>query len=237
MQDSITVNLAHVRERIAAACAHSGRSATDVTLVAVTKTVAADVVRSAWQAGVRAVGENRVQEAREKAPLLSDLDVQWHMIGHLQGNKAGQALELFQMIHSVDSVALAERLSRLLSGQGRVMPVLLEVNIAGEAAKSGFRLMTGGEAAFYAAVETILHLPGLDVQGLMTVGPALPDPDDVRPHFARLRLLRDALRARFPQQTWPHLSMGMTDDFEAAICEGATIVRLGRAIFGPRPQH
>ena len=247
MDDQIAANLESVRRRIAAACQRSGRSTAEITLVAVTKTVSAEAIRSACQLGVTDMGENRVQEARDKMPLLRDLPLRWHMIGHLQSNKAGQAVDLFQCVHSVDSVEIAEHLSRRAAGRGRKLAVLLEINIAAEESKFGFRVASrlslqdalvageGGADRLLAAVQRIANLPGLDVQGLMTVAPLAPNPEPARPHFRNLRLLRDQLLHALPQRAWPHLSMGMSDDFEVAIEEGATIIRLGRAIFGPRP--
>ena len=242
MADDIAANLENVRRRIEAACQRSGRQPGDVTIIAVTKTAPPERVRAAYALGLADFGENRVQEAREKLATLSDLTARWHMIGHLQSNKAGQAADLFSMVHSVDSVEIAERLSRRVQARGGVLPVLLEVNIGGEAAKSGFA-PPGDEAAwteFLAAVRRISALPGLDVQGLMTVAPLVSDPALARPCFHDMRMLQDRLRreasrSSMPQRSWPHLSMGMTDDFEVAIEEGATMVRLGRALFGPRP--
>jgi PLP dependent protein len=235
MDEVIAANLATVHERVAAACGRAGRSASDVTLVAVSKTVAAERIRAAWTLGLTDFGENRVQEARQKMPLLADIGARWHMIGHLQSNKAGQAAEMFAMVQSLDSLETAGILSHRLARAGRSMPVLLEVNTGGEETKSGFRPEGGSFESFFVAAQEIASLPGLDVQGLMTVAPIVEEPDLARPVFRRLRLLRDELRVRFPQRAWQHLSMGMTDDFEVAIEEGATIVRLGRAIFGARP--
>ncbi len=230
----IARNLERVHQRIAAACLRCGREQGEVTLIAVTKTVPAEHVRLACALGLTDVGENRVQEAREKMPSLSDLALRWHMIGHLQSNKAGQVADHFQFVQSVDSVEIAVHLSRRMQGKGgAVLPVLLEVNIGAEPSKSGFIVGNGAREAFMAAVEQIVRLPGLDVQGLMTVAPIEAEAEQVRPYFRQLRLLRDHLRSVWPQRAWS-LSMGMSDDFEVAIEEGATMVRLGRAIFGPR---
>ncbi len=217
----IAENLRLVRERIAAACERAGRSPDEVTVVGVSKTFPASLVVEAVQAGLQDVGENRVQEAAAKIPQVLEAGVRprWHLVGHLQTNKVKTALGLFDIIHSVDSLRLAESISCRTDGP---IPVLLEVNVAGEATKFGFR---PEEVA--GALERIAALPGLEVQGLMTVAPIVPDPELVRPVFRRLRQLRDALGLQ-------HLSMGMTDDFEVAVEEGATIVRIGRAIFGPR---
>jgi PLP dependent protein len=231
----IAHNIARVRERIAAACLRCGRDPAEVTLVAVTKTVPAERVRLACGFGLTDVGENRVQEAREKMPALHDLALRWHMIGHVQSNKAGQVADNFQFVQSVDSLELAVHLSRRMQGRGgATLPVLLEINIGAELTKSGFVVGNAGRAAFVASVEQIVRLPGLAVQGLMTVAPIASDAAQARPYFQQMRLLRDHLRTVLPQHTWNHLSMGMSDDFEVAIEEGATMVRVGRAIFGPR---
>ena len=242
-------NLNSIRRRIAAAAARAGRSAEDITLIAVSKTQPAEAVLSAYRLGLRHFGENRVGEAAEKIPQLrAMLDEQnateppvWHMVGHLQSRKAGAAAELFQMLHSLDSVKLARKLSRLCVESDQVMPVLLEMNVSGEQSKYGFAAYPCSDEpahreALLTAVEEILSLPGIQVQGLMTMAPIVPDPEQARPVFTRLRSVRDELAARFPKSQWQHLSMGMTDDFEVAIEEGATIVRIGRAIFGPRRQ-
>jgi pyridoxal phosphate enzyme (YggS family) len=190
-------------------------------MIAVSKTVEAEEMLTAYQCGVRHFGENRVQEGQRKRPLLAQLDPppMFHLIGHLQSNKIKPALELFDMIQSIDSVPLAEAINQRST---RKFAVLLEVNIGEEASKSGFSLET-----VLPAFENISRLPHLDIQGLMTVAPIFPQPEEVRPIFRRLRELRDRLKLK-------HLSMGMTDDFEIAIEEGATMIRIGRAIFGER---
>jgi pyridoxal phosphate enzyme (YggS family) len=165
-------------------------------------------------------------------------DIHWHLVGHLQSRKAREAVDLFDVIHSVDSVKLADKLSRLCVEAGRAMPILLECNVSGEASKYGFPLSTAAEREHWRAdVEAILKLSGVRIEGLMTVAPVVADPNGARPFFCVLRRLRDDLAARFPQTDWHHLSMGMTDDFEIAIEEGATLVRIGRAIFGERRQE
>ncbi len=239
----IAHNIAGVRERMAAAACRAGRMPEDVTLIAVTKTHTPRIVAMALAAGVTDCGENRVQEAGEKIELLGSGKAHWHMIGQLQTNKAKPAVALFHMVHSLDSVKLALELNKRveqasLLGQRR-LPVLLEVNVSGEASKSGFALPGGlnNTAAlpqFFAAVEQIVALPQLDVQGLMTVAPYTDEPEDARPVFRTLRELRADLARSFPTASWQHLSMGMTGDFEVAIEEGATMVRVGRAIFGER---
>jgi len=237
----IAKNLTLVRERIAQAATRSGRDPQDVTLVAVTKTCPADVVLTAYEAGVRHFGENRPREGISKitalAPYLSDTPPIWHMIGHIQSRKARQVVEHYDTVHSVDRLKIAHRLSHYAEEAGRRVPVLLECNISGEGSKYGFPLEDWEEddarqKAFFAAVAEILELPGLQVQGLMTMPPYVEDPEEVRPLFVSLRLLRDALRQRFASSSWHHLSMGMTNDFEVAVEEGATLVRVGRGIFG-----
>lgn len=240
MTHAIEQRVARVRVRIAAAARRAGRSPAEITLVAVTKTHPAEAVAAALAAGVPDTGENRVQEAAEKVAQLASQRgaIRWHLIGHLQRNKARLAAELFDMIHSLDSLRLAEALSR--HGDNRdALDVLLQVNVSGEASKEGFALPGGAEnraalPAFLADVGRIVALPGIRVRGLMTVAPWGSDPEAARPAFRALRLLRDELAQGFPQADWSQLSMGMTDDFEVAIAEGATIVRVGRAIFGER---
>lgn len=220
-QQQIAVNLARVQARIAMAAARAGRNPADVTLIAVTKTFDAATVAAAIAAGVRDIGENRVQEAEAKQAALVAVSPRpvWHLIGHLQTNKVRTALRTFDILHSVDSLRLAEAINR---GAAAPVPVLLEVNVGGEASKFGF---IPEETA--AAVEQVRRLANLDLRGLMTVAPAADDPQEVRPVFRRLRELRDAAGLA-------ELSMGMTHDFEVAVEEGATMVRVGRAIFGGR---
>ena len=219
-----------MRRRIAAAAARAGRDPAAVGLVAVTKDVPLDAVAAAVASGVTDIGENRYQEARSKIAALAGRPVRWHFIGHLQRNKVKYVVECFNIIHSLDSLELAveiDRRAQATSGAGRV-PVLVEVNVGGEATKFG--------VAPEGAVELVLRaaaLPGLDVQGLMTIAPQAGDPEAARLHFRRLRLLAAAV----PGAGGPvlrHLSMGMSDDFEVAVEEGATLVRVGRAIFGAR---
>jgi pyridoxal phosphate enzyme (YggS family) len=219
----ISANLRDVQGRIFRACERSHRSPDEIKLVVVTKEVGVSAIRAAFDCGVRDFGENRVQEAEDKIAQLSDLkpDVTWHMVGHLQSNKARTAVELFDIIHSIDSVRLAEILSRRVEGS---FPILLQVNVPGEATKNGFAV-----DEVVVAAEEIRRLPNLKVMGLMTIAPLVVDPEEVRPVFRKLRELRDSLGLE-------HLSMGMTDDFEVAVEEGATILRIGRAIFGERRQ-
>ena len=220
---TIAERIEAVRLQIADACLRSGRSAEEVTIVAVTKGFPPEAAREGFAAGLSHFGENRVQEAQGKIPLLAGLAPRptWHMVGHLQTNKVKTALSLFDIIQSVDSLHLAQEISRRAPESVRV-PVLLEVNVAGEAAKYGF-----SPDELPAAAEQVRSLPGLEVRGLMTVAPMAGDPQEARPVFRRLRSLAESLDLR-------DLSMGMTDDFEVAVEEGATIVRVGRAIFGER---
>jgi hypothetical protein len=239
----IADNLEQVEERIAGAAERSGRSPDEVTLVAVTKTFPADVVLTAYEAGLRHFGENRAREGISKIttlePYLSDSHPTWHMIGHIQSRKAKRVVEFYDYVHSLDRLKIADRLSRYAAEAGRTLPVLIECNVSGEGSKYGFPLdewqdQETQRETFFSAVDEILQMPGLSVRGLMTMPPYVDDPEEVRPFFVKLRLLRDALRERFPAANWHHLSMGMTNDFEVAVEEGATMVRIGRGIFGPR---
>ena len=207
--------------------------------MAVSKMHSPEEVAAAYASGLRVFGENRVEEAAPKAAEVARLVAPaqppaWHLIGHLQSRKAEEVLPWASMVHSVDSIKLAQRLSRFATSPlppasvaAEKLPFLLEVNVSGEASKYGFR-----PEELPAAVEAIAALPGLALQGLMTMAPIAADPEEVRPVFAALRALRDELTRSYPTLDWRHLSMGMTDDFEVAIEEGATIVRVGRAIFG-----
>lgn len=237
----IASRVAEVRARIAEAAARAGRDPADVLLVAVTKTHGLDVIRAASEAGLRHFGENRVYEAEEKIHAARGVlpgDVVWHMIGPIQSRKARDAAPLFEWVHSVDRLKIANRLSAAVQGRAPIQ-ALVEVNLSGEESKHGFDLSgwpgnDGQLGALFSAVEKMLALPGFDFQGLMTLAPYTEEPETVRPVFRRLRELRDALRERFPGREWPHLSMGMSGDYEIAVEEGATMVRVGTAIFGPR---
>jgi PLP dependent protein len=234
---ALEANLRAVQARIAAAAQRAGLDPAGVTLVAVTKTQPAEVIRAAYDLGLRHFGENRVEEAEGKVGELPP-DVTWHMIGHVQSRKAERAAGLFHVVHSVDSVKLARRLDRASADRAEPLPVLLEINVSGEASKDGFPAERWAEdtaqgAALLAAVAEIAALPHLQLQGLMTMAPIVADPEQARPVFARLRQLRDELAAAFPHVRWRHLSMGMSDDLEVAVEEGATLVRIGRAIFAP----
>jgi pyridoxal phosphate enzyme (YggS family) len=239
----IAHSLAQVQDCIAQAAQRSGREPTDVTLVAITKTHPAESIVAAYQAGVRHFGENRVQEGTAKIAAvhaaIAGPQPQWHMVGHVQSRKAQDVATHFDYVHSVDRPKIARRLSRFAQEAGQKLPALLECNVSGEESKFGFALQGWEESAtrretFFATVEEILTLPGLAIQGLMTMAPFVPDPETVRPVFAGLRKLLAALRERFPAEDWRHLSMGMSDDFEVAVEEGSTMVRIGHAIFGAR---
>jgi pyridoxal phosphate enzyme (YggS family) len=234
LQSEIAQRLAEINRRIAAACARAERRATEVTLVAVSKTVEAGRIRAAIAAGVRVLGENRVQEAQTKLAELRALSdaqrVQWHLIGHLQSNKARRAVELFDAVHSVDSLKLAERLDQAAAELGKRLPVWLEVNLGGEATKAGLE-----PVAVLPLCEAVSKLEHLELKGLMAVPPFLDDPEEIRPYFRRLRELRDeAVRTGVAGLNFGELSMGMSNDFEIAIEEGATFVRVGTALFGAR---
>jgi pyridoxal phosphate enzyme (YggS family) len=228
MTDSIQANLRRVQGQIALAAERAGRDPASVTLIAVTKTQSPAAIQAAYEAGARTFGENRVQEAQSKIPTLTLPGAQWEMIGSLQRNKVPAASALFGRVQSVESLALAEALERSAARHDRIMPILLQVNVAGEATKHGL-----APADVLPLARVISRMPHLRGEGLMTVAPLAADPASVRPVFRRLRELRDQLLAEVGP-TWTALSMGMTDDFAVAISEGATLVRLGRAIFGER---
>ncbi len=225
----IARRMLHILERMAAAAAAAGRDPASVRLVAVTKTVPPGPIREAARAGVRIVGESYLKETRDKHPQLTDTPLEWHLVGHLQSNKARQAVPLFSLIHSLDSLRLAVALNAQAQRIGKVQRVLLQVNMGQEAGKSG---ITPREARALAA--EIAALPCLRLEGLMTLPPYFNDPQRARPFFAALRTLRDEIRSALPLLPLPELSMGMSGDFEAAITEGATLVRIGTAIFGER---
>jgi PLP dependent protein len=233
---SISENIAAARERIAAAARRAGRSASDVSLMGVTKTHGAERIREAYAAGLRLFGENRVQEFAAKAGALADLtDAEFQMIGHLQTNKATKAAELFSAVDSVDSVMLAEKLDVTARNLGKRLALLVEINVGGESAKSGV-------AADSRELEELLlaapRLEALEFRGLMTVPPFTDDPEGARPFFRRLRELRDAIAARkLAAIRMDVLSMGMSHDFAVAIEEGSTCVRVGTAIFGERVRN
>jgi PLP dependent protein len=224
----IAANLARVRDRIARAAQRARRRPEEITLVAVTKTFPVEAVHAAHDAGLRHFGENRVQEMEAKQPALAGLDATWHFIGHLQSNKARRAAQLFDRIDSLDSISLAQKLDAAAREIGKRLPVLIEVHLGGEAAKSGAEA-----SALPELVNAVGLLASLDLRGLMAVPPYSDDPERVRPYFQQLRELRDALAQRLGRPL-PTLSMGMSHDFEVAIEEGASEIRLGTALFGPR---
>jgi pyridoxal phosphate enzyme (YggS family) len=226
---AIEENLERVRSNIAAAAQKTGRPAEEIRLVAVSKTHPSESVREAHHAGQNLFGESRVQEARAKIPELPS-SLQWHFIGHLQKNKIRHALPLFELFHSVDSLALARDINRIADEIGSRPRVLLEVNVSGEGSKFGFRPET-----LRAEIEHLLALPRLTIEGLMTIPPLAGDAEGSRKFFVQLRELRDALQTEFHLRL-AELSMGMTTDYPVAVEEGATLVRVGTAIFGERPK-
>ncbi len=242
--DNVERNLNRLQERIAGAAQRAGRDEREITLVGVSKTQPVEVVLEAVSAGLGHLGENRVGELCQKrrqvearrsfqpAPV-------WHMVGHIQSRKAAEVIGAADVIHSLDSLKLARRLERFAAEESLTLSVLLEVNVSGEESKYGlpahhWRQDTSQVVALREIVEKVLQLPHLRLQGLMTIAPWVPNPDLIRSVFRSARLLLERLAAECPQADWRHLSMGMTDDFEIGIEEGATIVRIGRALFGPR---
>jgi hypothetical protein len=227
-ETDIRANLLAVQERIAGAAHRAGRSPDAVLLVAVSKTVDVERVRSAIAAGVAALGENRVQEAREKIAVLGR-SRPWHLIGHLQTNKVRDAVECFDLIHSVDRLPLAEAISRRAADAGRRVDALVQVNVGDEPQKGGVP-----PADLRATLDAMAALPGLRLRGLMTIPPLPKDPEDSRPYYREMRKLLDGARSGGAGAEFTELSMGMSGDFEVGVEEGATIVRVGTAIFGPR---
>ncbi len=223
----LEANLNSIQHRIANACARSGREMNSVTLLAVTKTQPAEVIAEAARLGLRFFGENKIQEAKAKIPLCPSR-LRWHMIGHLQSNKCRDAVELFEMIESVDSLALAEEINKRAVQAAKSLPILLEVNPVGEASKFGYR----PEQLLNDLIK-INALPRIEVHGLMAVPPWTPEPEKLRPVFRQMRELKEKCEQTLGAPL-PHLSMGMTGDFEVAIEEGATIVRIGTGLFGTR---
>jgi pyridoxal phosphate enzyme (YggS family) len=230
--DDIAARLRQLHERIADAAARAGRN-DRVTLVAVSKTVEPPRIEEAYLAGQRVFGENRVQEGVKKIAELDGRmpDAVWHLIGHLQSNKARVATEAFSLVESVDSLALASKLDRFAADEDRILPVLIEINVAGEASKSGL-----SPEEFESVAGRLAGLGHLRVRGLMTVAPLVSEPEEARPVFRTLRELRDRSAAHFHGDEFRDLSMGMSGDFEVAVEEGATMVRIGRALFGERPR-
>jgi PLP dependent protein len=232
----ISENIAIVQKRMSAAARRSGRSPEDTALMAVSKTFPAASIREAYDAGIRIFGENRVQEFSQKAGVLPELQgAEWHMIGHLQSNKAAAAAELFTVVDSLDSLKLAEKLNASAKKLGKKLGVLIEINVGGEAAKSG---LTPDAGELEDILEASPRLEHLDFRGLMTVPPFTEDAQEARPYFRKLRALRDQIAAcHLPAIRMDALSMGMSHDFEIAIEEGSTCVRVGTVIFGLRTAH
>jgi len=235
--DQIRANLERVREEIELAARGAERPADAVRLIVVTKAQPLEKIVAAYEAGARQFGENYPEETLHKIESSRHLaGIEWHMIGHLQSRKAKIVAQHFHMLHSLDSLSLAQKLERLLAEAGRVLPVLIEVNVGGEETKSGYAAWDEAHwEAMLPEIEAILALEHLQVRGLMTMPPYLEDADQVRPYFQRTRALRDFLKERFPLANWDELSMGTSVDFRVAIEEGATYVRVGTAIVGPRP--
>jgi pyridoxal phosphate enzyme (YggS family) len=226
----VAENLKRVREQITQAAVKAGRSEDEIELVAITKTHPAERIREAVEAGQTLFGESRVQEARAKIPELSS-NLRWHFVGHLQKNKIRHALPLFELFHGVDSLALAREMNRIAAEEGGHPRVLLEVNVAEEGSKFGFKPET-----LRAEIEPVLDLPRLSLEGLMCIPPLADEAEASRKFFVQLRELRNSLEKEFDVKL-PHLSMGMTQDFWIAVEEGATLVRVGTAIFGERPKR
>ncbi|MCD4686643.1 MAG: YggS family pyridoxal phosphate-dependent enzyme [Anaerolineae bacterium] len=239
---SISGRVKTVQAAITAACTRAGRAPDTVTLVAVSKQHSAAEIVEAVEVGVRHFGENRLEQALPKiteVQQLTDIPLTWHMIGQVQDRKVRHVVVGFDILHALDSVRLAQRLSQFATQRTRVLDVLLEINVSGEASKSGWHADRWQEdaaqrRAVWDAVTQVIALPGVNVRGLMTMAPIVAEMEAARPVFVALRELRDALAADFPTATWDDLSMGMTDDYPVAVEEGATLVRVGRAIFGPR---
>jgi pyridoxal phosphate enzyme (YggS family) len=226
----LAANVETIRQRVARACGSIGRSPDEITIVAVAKTFPADHIRDAVRAGVHDIGENYVQELLRKRDMLAGEDIRWHYVGHLQSNKVRHIVPWVTVIHAVDSVELAREIDRRAGQVGRLVDVLIEVNTTGESSKFG--LSARDTPGFIRSLEGFEHLR---LSGFMTIGPFLPDPEGSRPMFRALRILRDELAGTGQRNVdLRHLSMGMTGDFEVAIQEGATIIRIGTAIFGPR---
>jgi PLP dependent protein len=231
MMSSVAENLLKINRQIEAACSRTGRDAAGVSLIGVTKTVSVNRIREGIEAGIKILGENYVQEAVQKMQALSDPAVSWHFIGHLQSNKAKAALEAFACIQTLDRESLARELDRAAQRRGEKIPVLIQVNTGYEGSKSGL-----APEALFPFFELVLSLDGLEARGLMALPPYYEDPEEVRPHFRKLRELLERLRDRTADpERLSELSMGMSHDFEAAVEEGATMVRIGTALFGTRP--
>jgi PLP dependent protein len=235
--EDIANNVNDVQRRIEAACLRAGRDPSEITVVAVSKTRTLADIKAAYACGLRHFGENRVEEAQAKIPEVETQlgsHITWHMIGHIQSRKARDAAQFAHVVHSVDSVKLARRLERAAREGGRILPVLVECNVSGEGSKYGFDASDKDRwEELHEPMVEIARCSNLQLRGLMTMAPIVEDPELARPVFVKLRRLRDALETSLPGLQLPELSMGMTDDFEVAVEEGATMLRIGRAIFGP----
>ena len=225
---AIAANWTQIQDRIARAAGRCGRRADEITVVAVSKTHSAEAIRAAFQAGLRHFGENRVQEWESKQPQVADLDATWHLIGHLQSNKARRAAHLFRRVDSLDDLGVAKKLHAAADAEGKCLPVLIEVRLGDEETKSGV-----AEVDLLSLATSIAPFAHLEFAGLMTIPPFFDEPERVRPYFRKLRELRDDLSRKL-SRALPVLSMGMSHDFEVAIEEGATEIRVGTALFGPR---
>jgi hypothetical protein len=247
IQENIASNIASVRDEIAAACQRVNRHPDSVKLIAVSKKQVAQDIVAAFHEGIIHFGENRLEEAESKIPQVNDLlqpsisdNIIWHMIGHVQSRKAKDIVQHFQVIHSLDSLKLANRYNQFAAEVGKMPDVLLEINISGETSKAGitadqWQHSRQQRQALWDMIEAIRQLSHIRLVGLMTMAPYIAEPEATRPVFAGLRKLRDALANDFPRIDWRELSMGMTNDYPIAIEEGATFIRIGRAIFGERP--
>jgi PLP dependent protein len=234
-QQTIQDNYQRVCDEIAQAAQSVGRAAGDVKLVVVTKGHSVETIRAVLAAGANCLGENYVEHALPKIEALSDQRIEWHMIGHIQSRKARAVSESFAWVHSVDRLKIARRLNDFAGEFGRVIPILLECNVSSEASKFGWRAWDEVRwPEFVTEIAPLMELPNLEVRGLMTMPPFDPDPETSRPYFEKLRRLLGFLAKQFPQANWSELSMGMSGDFQVAVQAGATMVRVGTAIVGPR---
>lgn len=238
-EEIIKRNFEIVEEKIFRALDKCGRKRTDLKLIVVSKGQAIEKMMAAYKYGARFFGENYPEETVKKIAELSDwADIEWHMIGHLQSRKAKIVTDSFSMLHSLDSLHTAEKLERLLTENGRVLPVLIELNISGETSKNGILYSENGEpTALYDFIEKIMEYKHLRIDGLMTMPPLLEEPNEIRPYFCRLKIILESLKKRFPSNQWNDLSMGTSLDFEVAIEEGSTMIRVGSALLGERNYH
>lgn len=238
IKQTLARNYQLVQERIAQACARAGRSPEEITLIVVTKGHSVERIRYAIELGLRKFGENYPEEGAEKVEALSDIaELEWHMIGHVQSRKAEIAVQYYDMLHSLDSLKLGRRLERFAAEKSKRMPVLLECNLSGEETKFGFLASEQSRwGELLADFSAIAQFPHLEIRGLMTMAPFYEDAEKARPVFRKLVELQAYLRAQLPEIKWDELSMGMSSDFEVAIEEGATMVRVGQAILGARPR-